>query len=99
MDNDPVNNPDETDESKEHRPERSIPNQQPVNGEAGARTPTPLPNPRWPTPIPTPPEVMEWMRNIPEEEIIAGLHEIQETGGLELSDFIDELERMAGLNE
>src|SRR5438552_3596323 len=39
------------------------------------------------------PEFMEWARQLDtEEEIVAGLREIEETGGLELKDFIHELE-------
>jgi hypothetical protein len=40
---------------------------------------------------------LEWaQRQFSEEEIIAGLREIRETGGLELRDFIHELEQAAG---
>jgi hypothetical protein len=46
------------------------------------------------------PEIMEWVRQqINEEDIVAGLHEIRETGGLELRDFIDELEKAATADE
>jgi hypothetical protein len=46
------------------------------------------------------PELLEWFRQqVNEEEVIAGLREIEETGGLELSDFLPELERAAGLDE
>ncbi len=46
------------------------------------------------------PEEMEWVvRQTNPEEMIAGLREVQETGGLELRDFIHELEEAAGLNE
>ena len=39
------------------------------------------------------PELLEWARNqYTEEEIVAGLREIEATGGLELKDFIHELE-------
>jgi hypothetical protein len=44
-----------------------------------------------------PPEVLERERQqINEEEIIAGLREIERTGGLELRDFLHELEQAAG---
>jgi len=40
------------------------------------------------------PELLQWAREqINEEETIAGLCEIRQTGGLQLSDFIEELER------
>jgi hypothetical protein len=43
-----------------------------------------------------PPELMEWARQqFNEEEFLAGLREIQETGGLELKDFIQDLEQEA----
>ncbi len=43
---------------------------------------------------PIPPEILEWARkNLNEEETAAGLREIRETGGLELADFIQELEQ------
>jgi type III restriction enzyme len=46
------------------------------------------------------PELLEWARQqISEEEIIAGLEEIRRTGGLELKDFIDELEQEARTRE
>ena len=42
------------------------------------------------------PELMEWARQqFSEEEFVAGLREIRETGGLELQDFIRELEQEA----
>jgi hypothetical protein len=74
------------------------------NGCAGRPTPT-LPadahdEPGGPQPIPTPPDVIEWaLSQINEEEIAAALREIQETGGYELSDFIRDLERAAGIHE
>ena len=44
-----------------------------------------------------PPELMEWARQqFNEEEFLAGLREVQETGGAELKDFIQELEQEAG---
>jgi hypothetical protein len=40
-----------------------------------------------------PPEYLEWARQtFNEEEFMAGLREVQKTGGLRLEDFIDELE-------
>jgi hypothetical protein len=40
------------------------------------------------------PELLELARNeLSEEEIVAGLREIRATGGLELKDFIHELEQ------
>jgi hypothetical protein len=42
------------------------------------------------------PELMELMRQqFDEEEFLAGLRQIKETGGLELKDFIQELEEEA----
>lgn len=42
------------------------------------------------------PELMAWVRQqSSEEEFLAGLREIQESGGLELKDFIQELEQEA----
>ncbi len=44
-------------------------------------------------PAKLPPELIDWARReFSEEEILAGIREIRETGGLELKDFIDELE-------
>jgi hypothetical protein len=46
------------------------------------------------------PELLEWARKqFSEEEILAGLREIQQTGGLELRDFIQELEQEAARRE
>lgn len=46
------------------------------------------------------PELMEWARaNFNEEEFLAGLREVEADGGLELKDFIKELEQEAGLND
>jgi hypothetical protein len=43
------------------------------------------------------PELIEWARkSFSEEEFLAGIREIEETGGLELKDFIRELEQEAG---
>jgi hypothetical protein len=45
---------------------------------------------------PITPEIIEWARQqLNEEETVAGLREIRETGGLELDDFIQELEQEA----
>jgi hypothetical protein len=50
--------------------------------------------------IKLPPEVLEWERQqVNEEEIVAGLREIEQTGGLELRDFLHELEQAAGPDE
>jgi hypothetical protein len=49
---------------------------------------------------PIPPEIKEWARqHFNEEETAAGLREIQETGGLELADFIEELKQAATPHE
>jgi hypothetical protein len=46
------------------------------------------------------PELLEWARQqFHEEEFIAGLREIQDTGGLELKDFIQELEQEAATRD
>jgi hypothetical protein len=45
------------------------------------------------------PELLEWARNLfTEEEIVAGLREVRETGGLELQDFVHELEQEIGVD-
>jgi len=45
--------------------------------------------------IPVPPEVLEWAKNnFNEDEILAEMREIQETGGLKFSDFEKELESL-----
>jgi hypothetical protein len=47
-----------------------------------------------------PPELLVWARqNTNEEEIIAAMREVEETGGLEFRDFIDELEKAARPDE
>jgi len=47
-----------------------------------------------------PPELLEWARKtFNEEEFLAGIREIRETGGLEFEDFLKELERAAGEHE
>jgi hypothetical protein len=49
---------------------------------------------------PTPPDVLARAREtFDEEEFLAGLREIEETGGLQFKDFIEELERAAGEHE
>ncbi len=70
---------------------------QPLNGAAasvsGGQQPPPpaLPSGK------LPPELMEWARQqFNEEEFLAGLREVEETGGVELKDFIQELEQEAG---
>src|SRR2546425_4146099 len=46
------------------------------------------------------PEILEWARQrFTDEEVLAGLREIRQTGGLELGDFIHELEQAAGTDE
>lgn len=46
------------------------------------------------------PELLEWARQqVNEEEIIAGMREIEETGGLEFRDLLPELEEGTGRNE
>jgi hypothetical protein len=43
-----------------------------------------------------PQEILDWARSqFNEEEFVAGLREIRETGGLALEDFIGELEKAA----
>ena len=43
-----------------------------------------------------PQEILDWARGqFDEEEFVAGLREIRETGGLELKDFLRELEKEA----
>jgi hypothetical protein len=45
-------------------------------------------------------EVLAWARQrFTEEEIVAGIHNIRETGGLELNEFLKELEQAAGTHE
>ncbi len=47
-----------------------------------------------------PQEILDWARSdFNEEEFVAGLREIRETGGLELKDFIHELEQEASTRE
>jgi hypothetical protein len=51
-------------------------------------------------PVTLSPETLEWVRRqFSEEDLVAGLREIRETGGLELCDFIQELEQAAGPDE
>ncbi|HLN28382.1 MAG TPA: hypothetical protein VK395_11630 [Gemmataceae bacterium] len=48
----------------------------------------------------TAPEILEWARQqFSEEEILAGLREVRETGGVELRNFIQELEQIAVARE
>jgi hypothetical protein len=48
-------------------------------------------------PVRLTPKLLEWARKqLNEEEIVAGLREIRQTGGLELQDFLHELEQAAG---
>jgi hypothetical protein len=49
---------------------------------------------------PTPPELIEWARqNVDEAEYLAALREVEETGGVELKDFIHELEQESSERE
>jgi hypothetical protein len=44
--------------------------------------------------VPIAPELLEWARtNFDEEEFLAGLREVEQTGGATLDDFIEELQR------
>lgn len=46
------------------------------------------------------PELLEWARQeFSEEEIVAALREMKENGGLELREFIEELEQVANPRE
>jgi hypothetical protein len=71
-----------------------------TSGDAPATPPTPEPET---TALPSgklPPELLAWaLQDINEEEIRAGLREIQETGGLELRDFIHELEQIVASHD
>jgi hypothetical protein len=43
---------------------------------------------------PLPPEILEWARReFNEEQVVAGIREIEEKGGFQLGDFIHELEQ------
>lgn len=54
----------------------------------------------WIRPSKLPPEILNWARqNFNEEEILAGIREIEETGGLELKDIIHELEQEVNRRE
>jgi hypothetical protein len=47
-----------------------------------------------------PAEILEWARQqVREEDVIAGIKDIHETGGFELKDFLAELERAAFSDE
>ena len=66
--------------------------------EVSARVLTLLGQGEWAAHVP--PDVLEWARRqFSEEDIVAGLHEIRKTGGLELRDFLHELEQAAGADE
>jgi hypothetical protein len=53
-------------------------------------------NPASPEEMRLTPELRQWaQQQVTDEEILAGLREIREKGGLELRDFLDELERAA----
>ncbi len=60
----------------------------------GASKLPPIPSELGFTRVPIDPEILEWARqNIDEEEIMAGIREIEETGGVQLEDFIEELKK------
>jgi hypothetical protein len=100
MSNDPVPPPDDAANSRASRDESRVRDQRPVNGDAGVNGPRLSPDLPWGVPIPVPPEVMEWARrNFSEEDFLADLRDVEENGGLELSDFIGELERMVRPDE
>jgi hypothetical protein len=51
-------------------------------------------------PIPLSPELLEWAKQqFNEEEAIAGIEEVRRTGGMELHEFIQELEAEAARRE
>lgn len=44
-----------------------------------------------------PPDLLDWARRtFDEEEFLAGVREIRETGGIQFEDFVADLERAAG---
>jgi hypothetical protein len=46
-------------------------------------------------PTPVTPELRAWLlKQYTREDLLAGLHEVKEKGGLELQDFINELEQL-----
>jgi hypothetical protein len=52
-----------------------------------------------PSPIDPSPDLKDWARRqFSEQEIVAGLQELREKGGIELSEFLPELEQAAGLD-
>jgi hypothetical protein len=58
--------------------------------------------PPWasPRPVPVTPELRERARReLNEEELVAALREVRQTGGLQLKDFLPDLERAAGADE
>ena len=74
-----------------------------TNDNSGDTAAIPAPPANLETTVPEgklPPELLEWaLQQINEEEIIAGLEEIQRTGGLQLSDFIHELEQLVAAHD
>ncbi len=53
-----------------------------------------------PAPVPLTPELREWLRQqFNAAEFLAGVREIEQTGGVELRDFIHELEEAARADE
>jgi hypothetical protein len=71
------------------------PGQQQILAEFNARALAALKNEgNGPKPMKITPELREWaLRTFNEEECVAGIKEIEATGGVELRDFIDELEQ------
>jgi hypothetical protein len=66
-------------------------------GRNGSPSPEGIPGPQ---PMKLPPELLEWYRqNTNMEEIMAELREVERTGGLELKDFLPQLEKEFGLND
>lgn len=45
------------------------------------------------------PELRRWAEQFSDEEFIDGVNEIRKTGGLQLSEFIDELEAIVATND
>jgi hypothetical protein len=71
-----------------------------TNGANGHRPTDPFAGFPGPAPIRLSPEELARIRDeVSEEEIIALLREMRETGGLELADFLPELKRAAGIDD
>jgi hypothetical protein len=70
---------------------------QPPSGDEASRQKQAIPPP---APMKLTPELLEWARNqYSDEELVAALKEFREKGGLELHEFIHELEDAARVNE